>query len=96
MTSTPSQAGSSSSDEHPRIDLTTFFLSISSTAFRALDPAEGVDLAWARQNIDLLELMHQKTRGNRSPTEDQLLEKLLFEARIRFVDASSGKKPATK
>ncbi len=76
-----------------KLDLTTFFLSISSAAFMGLGlvPSPGekeprVDLGVARQNIDLLELMQTKTQGNRSPEEDRLLEQLLFETRMRFVD----------
>lgn len=46
-----------------------------------------VDLDLARQNIDLLELMQEKTKGNRTAEEDRLIEQLLFEARMRFVDA---------
>ena len=84
---------SSQSDLLPKIDLTTFFLSISSAAFMGLGVVppgmEGesqVDLELAKQNIDLLELMHEKTRGNRTPEEDRLLEQLLFETRMRFVE----------
>lgn len=47
---------------------------------------DKIDLELARQNIDLLELMHEKTKGNRTPEEDQLLERLLFETRMRFVE----------
>jgi hypothetical protein len=68
----------------PKIDLTTFFLSISSAAFMGL--GEEVDLELAKQNIDLLELMQEKTKGNRNPDEDRLIEKLLFETRMRFVE----------
>ena len=77
----------------PKIDLTTFFLSISSAAFMGLGvvPMEGetaprVDLELARQNIDLLELMKEKTQGNRTPEEEKLLDQLLFETRMRFVE----------
>jgi len=76
-----------------KIDLTTFILSISSAAFMGLGlgPTETggskIDLDLARQNIDLLELMHEKTRGNRTPEEDRLLEQLLFETRLRYVEA---------
>jgi hypothetical protein len=77
----------------PKIDLTTFFLSISSAAFMGLGivpPQDGTEattnLELARQNIDLLELMHEKTRGNRTVDEDQLIEKLLFETRLRYVE----------
>jgi hypothetical protein len=45
-----------------------------------------VDLELARQNIDLLELMNEKTKGNRTSYEDRLLQQLLFETRMRFVD----------
>ena len=83
-----------SSAQHHRIDLTTFFLSVSSAAFIGLGVApekEGseprVDLDLARQNIDLLELMKDKTTGNRNPEEDKLLDQLLFETRMRFIEA---------
>lgn len=83
----------------PQIDLTTFFLSISSAAFMGLGvvpPAEGgppfVDLELARQNIDLLELMHRKTQGNRTPEEDRLLEQLLFETRLKYVEKQKEQK----
>jgi hypothetical protein len=83
----------------PKIDLTTFFLSISSAAFMGLGVVPGhetqelkVDLELARQNIDLLELMSEKTRGNRSPEEDRLIEQLLFETRMRFVETQKKSK----
>ncbi|MEK6706306.1 MAG: DUF1844 domain-containing protein [Candidatus Poribacteria bacterium] len=82
----------------PKIDLTTFFLSISSAAFMGMGVypsgiagAEGagkkIELDLARQNIDLLELMYEKTRGNRTPDEDSLIERLLFETRMQFIEA---------
>jgi hypothetical protein len=72
--------------EIPKIDLTTFFLSISSAAFMGLGTGAEINLELAKQNIDLLELMQEKTRGNRSPEEERLLEQLLFETRMRFVE----------
>jgi hypothetical protein len=91
--------GVSQTNSFPKIDLTTFFLSISSAAFMGLgmvpSPEESgraqvepkVDLELARQNIDLLELMQDKTKGNRTLEEDRLIEQLLFETRMRFVEA---------
>lgn len=77
----------------PKIDLTTFFLSISTAAFLSLgiappglDAKPEVNLGLAKQNIDLLELMEEKTRGNRSVDETQLLEQLLYSVRMRFVE----------
>lgn len=82
----------------PRLDLTTFFLSISSAAYMGLGLVpmgpEGrcsIDLELARQNIDLLELLCEKTKGNRTPEEDRLIENLLFETRMRFVEVSKKK-----
>ncbi len=84
----------------PKIDLTTFVLSVSSTAFMALGITETqgtgnkpeVDLTFARQNIDLLEMIQEKTKGNRTPDEDRLLEQLLFETRMKFVEVSQKNK----
>ncbi len=78
-----------SQQSFPKLDFTTFILSVSSASFMALQ-GEGTgkpDLLLARQNIDLLELMHEKTRGNLNPEESKLLEQLLFEVRIKFVEA---------
>ncbi len=84
--------------EHPpeRIDLTTFFLSIASAAFLGLDPEKGVNLELAKQNIGLLELMQEKTKGNLSQEETRLLDQLLFELRMHYIEESkpSSKTPA--
>jgi len=78
-----------------KIDLTTFVLSIASAAYMGLgvkptgapggeNPALNLDLA--KQNIDLLELIYEKTRGNRTPDEDRLFDQLMFEVRMRYVE----------
>ncbi|MFZ9596407.1 MAG: DUF1844 domain-containing protein [Bdellovibrionia bacterium] len=81
------------SRSEPKIDLTTFILSISSAAYMGLGlvpPPEGgavkVDLELARQNIDLLELIYAKTQGNRTAEEEKLIDQLLFETRMKFVE----------
>ncbi len=78
------------------MDLSTFFLSVSSAAFMGMglmpmpDGSQPrVDLELAKHNIDLLELLKEKTKGNRSPDEDKLLEQVLFEARMKFVEVQS-------
>jgi len=50
-----------------------------------------VDLELAKHNIDLLELMKEKTKGNRTPDEDQLIDRLLFEVRMHFIEAQKKK-----
>lgn len=80
----------------PKIDFITFILSVSSAAFMGLglvspedEKEPKINLELARQNIDLLELISEKTKGNRTPEEDRLLEQLLFETRMRFVEVQN-------
>jgi len=83
----------SASGEPGKIDLTTFFLSIASAAYMAFEGGEGKSsLELAKQNIDLLELMQAKTKGNRSSEEDQLIDRLLFELRLLFVEKTKSAK----
>jgi Domain of unknown function (DUF1844) len=53
------------------------------------DEPPEVDLALARHAIDLLGVLHQKTRGNLSSEEGRLLEDSLTELRFRFAQASA-------
>ncbi len=57
----------------------------------APDPATGehrVDLDQARDAIDLLRLLRDKTEGNRTERETRLLDQMLYDLQMRFVDAS--------
>ena len=86
-------------DDRSKIDISAFFLSISSSAMLGLGFGSGpagehrgkADLDLVKQNIELLELLKEKTKGNLTPEEDGLLGKLLFEIRMRFVEASKAK-----
>ncbi len=71
-----------------KIDLTTFFLSIASAAYMGLESEPNIELA--KQNIDLLELMQAKTKGNRSTEEDRLVDQLLLELRLRFIEKTKS------
>lgn len=77
--------------EMPKVDLTTFFLSVSAAAMQSLQ-SNPPDLAMAQHNIDLLALLEEKTKGNRSPDEDQLISHLLFQLRMSFVQSDPNKK----
>jgi Domain of unknown function (DUF1844) len=79
---------------------TTFVVSLASSAaihFGDLpDPNTGqpaeVNLEGAAQMIDILALLEEKTRGNLTLEEREVLEQVLYELRLRFVDASGGGK----
>ena len=54
------------------------------------DPAGGqprVDLEQAKQTIDLLELLKEKTAGNLTTAEAEVLDEVLFDLRCRYVEA---------
>lgn len=44
------------------------------------------DLAMAKGTIDLLEMIQRKTQGNLDADEKQLLEHILYELRLNYVD----------
>ena len=56
------------------------------------DPVSGQNaqpnLAAAQQMIEILALLEEKTRGNLSAEERQLLEQIVYELRLRFVEIS--------
>jgi uncharacterized protein DUF1844 len=84
----------------PALSFTAFVISLASTAaihFGDLpDPSSGQrgdpNLDGAAQMIEILSLLEQKTKGNLTAEERQVLEQVLYELRMRFVEASGGGK----
>jgi hypothetical protein len=81
-------------------DMETLILSLSTSAMIQLglveDPAGGripTDFEAARHTIDMLAVVQEKTRGNLTPQEEQLLEQVLYELRLAYVNLSSGARP---
>ena len=79
----------------PEINFATFVISLSSSALIHLgiapDPMTGEqtkDLAIAKQTIDMLAMLQEKTRGNLTEEEAQLMESMLYDLRMRYVDES--------
>jgi hypothetical protein len=46
------------------------------------------NMTLAKQNIDLLALLEEKTKGNLTGDEERLLHQVLFDLRLRFVEES--------
>ena len=44
----------------------------------------------AKHAIDLLTVLEEKTKGNLSAEEEHILESLLFDLRLRYVEALKG------
>src|SRR5436309_14511947 len=54
------------------------------------------DLVNAQRSIDLLEVLQQKTRGNLTPDEGRLLEDVLYELRMSFVETEKRRAKKAK
>ena len=81
--------------EAQSIDFSTFVLSMASSAMiqlgRVPDPTGeglGPNLAVARQTIDVLAMLAEKTHGNLSRAEQTLVQRLLHDLRIAWVESS--------
>jgi hypothetical protein len=49
-----------------------------------------VDLMGARQSIDMLGILAEKTKGNLTPAETQLMDNALFEVRMGFLEVTQA------
>ncbi len=78
----------------PEVNFSSFILSLSSSTLLHLgeiaDPQSGEkkkDMALAKQSIDIISLLKDKTKGNLTQEEEKLLDHLLYDLRMRFVKA---------
>lgn len=77
------------------IDFSAFVLSLATTAMSHLgevpDPATGkneTNLDGAKQIIDILCMLKEKTIGNLSPEESRMIEQFLYELRMKYLSKS--------
>jgi hypothetical protein len=81
----------------PHIDFATFVLSLSHSALMHLGEAPNPEtgsveknLALARQSIDLIGMLEEKTKGNLTGEEERLIGQILYDLRMRFVELSKS------
>jgi hypothetical protein len=82
----------------PEINFTSFIFSLSTTAMYHFgdfpDPTTKIgqrNLPAAKQTIDILSILKTKTEGNLDEDEKQLLDKMLYELRMRYVKEMTNK-----
>lgn len=82
-----------SPSSHSSIDFSTFILSLASSAMMHMglvpDPDGSppeVNLEMARQTIDMLVMLRQKTNGNLNQDEATLLERVLHDVRMAYIE----------
>ncbi len=72
-----------------KASLSNLILSISSSAliYMGLEPKmkDKKDVRMARFNIDMLEILQEKTQNNRTENESQLLEHCISDLKINFI-----------
>ena len=87
------------SEEGPTgFDTLVSYLSTTAMFQLGLLPGPGgeripVDRVNARRTIDLLEVLQEKTRGNLTPSETKLLEDVLYELRLTYVEIEKRVSP---
>ena len=79
----------------PEVNFSSFILSLSSSVLLHLgeiaDPVSGEkrkNMDLAKQSIDIISMLQDKTKGNISQDEEKLIEQMLFDLRMRFFEAS--------
>jgi hypothetical protein len=101
---TPSGAGSQpgkgvggSQPPLPQVTFATFVFSMCSSALVHLGEVPEpetqrtvVDLDVAKQIIDTLGMLEEKTKGNLDPDEERLLKSMLYDLRVRYVQKSNS------
>jgi hypothetical protein len=80
-----------------KLDFSTLVLSFATSSLmnmgHAPDPQTGKknkNIELAKQNIDILAILEEKSRGNLTKEEAELLKNILAEVRLRFVEASKS------
>lgn len=84
--------------ELPAIDFSTFLLSLGHSTLvhlgEAPDPggaSSEANLPLARQTIDLIALLSEKTKGNLTGEEERIMEQLVYDLRSRYVSKAQSK-----
>ena len=97
-----SNDGSRTNEDLPELDFATFVLSIIGSAFVHLGDAPDPDdapgaqgepnLILAQQDIQLLSLLQDKTKGNLTGEEERVLAQGLDDLRLRYVEVTKSTK----
>jgi len=76
----------------PRLDFISFTMSLATAALFHLGEVcneagkpEGKNIPLARQTIEIIEMLQEKTKGNLTREESKILDDILFDLRMRFV-----------
>ena len=84
-------AAAPSDPRRPEVEFSSFILSLASTAFIQLgeleDPATGkmeLNPEGAHQMIEILDMLHARTKGNLDPQEEEFFSGILYELKLKY------------
>ena len=82
----------------PEVTFSSFIFSLARSAFMHLGeephPETGkveISLPLAKETINIISILEEKTRGNLTPEEDQLIKNMLFALRMKYVEVATKK-----
>jgi len=94
-TEEPGKGSSGKEEALPEIDFNSFVFSLSTSVLIQLGEIEdpftqkpAKNLPLAKQTIDLIGMLKEKTKGNLTPQEEKLMETILYDLRMRYVKAA--------
>jgi len=92
VSSETAQSSKEKEPDYPPINFTNFVLSLSTSAlfhFGDFPDQEGgkteKNLPAAKQTIDILDMLNERTKGNLNENETQLIQGILYELKLRYV-----------
>lgn len=78
----------------PGLNFSTFILSLSTSALVCLgelpDPVsneKNINTSLAKQTINIIEILKEKTKGNLNEEEERLIDGILYDLHLRYVKA---------
>ena len=93
---------STPSHEGPPLSFSTFILSLGTSALMLMgeqlspeNPALPVNLPQAKEIIDILRILEEKTKGNLSEEETNVMRDMLYTLQMKYVELASGSPSST-
>ena len=86
----------------PPLSFSSFIFSLGTSALMLMgeklspdQPNTSVNLPQAKEIVDILSILEEKTKGNLTTEEAAVMKDMLYTLRMKYVEASSGKNPTS-
>lgn len=86
----------------PPLSFSSFIFSLGTSALMLMgeklspdQPSTSVNLPQAKEIVDILSILEEKTKGNLTTEEAAVMKDMLYTLRMKYVEAASGKNPTS-